>query len=178
MNASSSWISKTCARVSIMSVLNYAEAGRGFKMSFPVSSQSMAKSYSTSRVLWPKIVGAITLLCAPKRKRTTIKSVDRLKKGWFIKESKNDTSAVVGSPNQQHAPTATHTEVTSNKILHLKMKFLKDFSQKCYFRSFLPYCGRMCRRDDFSQPALKSFQIFTGHLLQRHFEIIVLPPYS
>ena len=49
-----------------------------------------------------------------------INKADELKNGWFIKDAKNGTSAVSGSPSQYTAPTATHNEVTRSKIRHLK----------------------------------------------------------
>jgi len=48
-----------------------------------------------------------------------INKADELKNGWFIKDAKNGTSAVSGSPSQYTAPTATHNEVTRSKIRHL-----------------------------------------------------------
>ena len=49
----------------------------------------MAKSYKTSLVRCTNIEGATTLLCAPSKKSTMINNVERLKKGWFIREAKN-----------------------------------------------------------------------------------------
>ena len=62
--------------------------------SFPVSSQSIAKSKSTSLVRWTKIEGATTLRCTPRKNRKMMNTVERLKNGWFISDAKNGTSAV------------------------------------------------------------------------------------
>ena len=48
-----------------------------------------------------------------------MKSVDKLKNGWFIKDAKNGTSAVSGSPSHHRAPTATQTEATKSNTRHL-----------------------------------------------------------
>ena len=74
--------------------------------SFPVSSQSIAKSKSTSLVRWTKIEGATTLRCTPRKNRKMMNTVERLKNGWFISDAKNGTSAVWGSPSHHKAPQA------------------------------------------------------------------------
>ena len=91
---------------------NHAVAGLGLRMSFPASSQSMAKSKRTSLALPTKMEGATTRRCMPSTKSTTSTSVEAVKNGWFRSEERKETSAVSGSPSQENAPMATLSEET------------------------------------------------------------------
>ena len=82
------------------------------RMSLPASSQSMAKSNSTSLARPTKMDGATTRRCIPNMKSTTSTSVDTVKKGWFRSDPRKETSAVSGSPSQENAPMATLSEET------------------------------------------------------------------
>lgn len=88
-------------------------------MSFPVSSHDMLKSVRTCLVRVVMIEGAITLLWIPRTKRKTRMMLEIVKKGLLNKDCVKDTSDVLGSVSQCHAPTAVQIDTTASKILHL-----------------------------------------------------------
>lgn len=93
----------------------------GLSMSFPVSSQLILKLSRTLLALWVMILGAITLLCTPIINNITKIILAIVKNGWLHRLCVNDTSGVFGSVSQCHAPTAVHTEMTPNSILHRRV---------------------------------------------------------
>ncbi len=98
--------------------LAHAVAGLGLSMSFPVSSQSMAKSKRTSLALATNMDGATTRRCTPAQKRRAKTATAAEKYGCRAREAPKETSAVSGSPSQERAPTATQTEDTRRTTRH------------------------------------------------------------
>ena len=68
-----------------------AVAALGFKINFPVSSQSILKSNKTSLILLSTILVCTTLLWTPIRNNITISSADIEKNGCNQSEVKNET---------------------------------------------------------------------------------------
>lgn len=118
--------------------------GRGFSISFPVSSHDMLYSASTVRQRAAIIDGATTRLCIPAKNKAMRVTQLIVKNGWFHKDEKKETFWVSGSISQFQAPVAVHTDTT---IRIMRQRPVAGCKQDTYSVSLLSKAFRSAEKE-------------------------------